>query len=284
MALQLVPLAVAISNVVGAGALLDSVAANFLAPQTSAVDAAYSACPALRNGKFYVLNLQRRPDRLHKLRETMLRDAPWLCQLSCRVVAPDPAEEGQPDKHLVDESIWQAVQSLNTSRRIFGGSLTKGGVGCYLGYVKAMHQLQKSDGHWGMIIEDDTDAFTANFANYMCNAFDDSSTPRGWDLLKTQSCGTSVPRTNVQPSLSNGFGRCTGSFLFTKESSSEIVKQMIPIQSNSQADDRLSSLSGIKSMSMDPPMTSAPLSEYGDTDVQQFGNAKKMDRTSRTTG
>jgi GR25 family glycosyltransferase involved in LPS biosynthesis len=172
-----------------------------------------------------VINLDRRPDRLHRFLGAVQEREPWLMEGSrlCRVAGRDGRvlmSSGGASSMLQQSSVNQQYDSKisadvqvptklqNLQDLIDGGwvsrdaleqaesqvpadwpAMTAGGVGLYLGHAAAWHHVVSKGLDYGMVFEDDLTLFANSFKRQVATILDGrDANSSDWDLLYLQRC------------------------------------------------------------------------------------------------
>mmetsp|Transcript_42158 Transcript_42158/g.65789 ORF Transcript_42158/g.65789 Transcript_42158/m.65789 type:complete len:413 (-) Transcript_42158:7-1245(-) len=167
----------------------------------------------------FVINLDRRPTRLQRFKEALLRDEPWLLENGtiCRVRGRDGQEISRnaarifrkPTRSslrhkipsLVPESVedldslvqdgWVATSAAETaeSSDAVWPAMTRGGIGLYFGHVDAWRKVWESNVDYGLIFEDDATLFSPRFEEEVSRIVARPlNVAASWDFLYLQRC------------------------------------------------------------------------------------------------
>lgn len=164
-------------------------------------------CPGLDGQNVFILNLDRRKDRLDDFQEMMGSSVPWMCAQTCRVSAPDASSWGKqlaesiiPASTTASESLpgftpggasWKEVSSLGP-RHISsdGWKLTKGGVGSLVGHALVWEHVLQNNIPWAVVFEDDVGHINPEARNIMCD-IGELSLQQDWQFLLLNSFNSS---------------------------------------------------------------------------------------------
>jgi len=200
-----------------------------------------SAC-TLDNLPFYVLNLdRRRGDKLWSMEAAIQRDAPWMCEKTCRVSAPDGRLWGllkQPlNSHIIPAAHWQGILGAGT---LVGGQLSPGAVALMIGHARMWEHILQENAPFAVIMEDDLSKFHPLTKEFLCKITHDTDMQKGWDFMLMQNAWRGIldagPPTKI-PILKWGHMHNTGMYIIKLDAVRKIMKTMFPITGHVQLDD-----------------------------------------------
>lgn len=170
----------------------------------------------------WVINLDRAPDRLARVREQLERlRLPWK-----RLPAVDARALTPAQRALLDEPAFH---------RRHGMTPLPGELGCYLSHVEAMRRFLASDAAAALVLEDDVrlhDSLPAVLAALM-------RCPGRWDVVKLSAVhsGTPVPVADLGDghALAVMLSKCTGSsaYLMNRRAAAAWLREpggLLPMQ------------------------------------------------------
>lgn len=170
-----------------------------------------------------VINLERRPDRLHDFGETLRRKQPWiynghLCRIQGRdgrdLPRDSSAPHGQRSASFLERrprggaagavpwSLWDTSQlvgdgwvtadALRAAQRPLTRwpNMTAGGIGLFLGHAGAWQHVVDAGLDFGLVFEDDLTLFARGFSRQVSDILEGrEDTHASWDWLYLQRCG-----------------------------------------------------------------------------------------------
>ena len=185
----------------------------------------------------FVLNLERRKDRLGNFSRVLYEQAPWLHKITCRVAAHDGKAFGDRLKEsLIPDTIWQSAVSRDKyQNRTVGGSLTKGGVALIMGHAIMWEHLLQTQAPWGIFMEDDLTYIHPDLGSLLEKLGKSLPAPgHDWDRLQIQGEGQGLdcPNYSLQAPLHirNGSGPTSGMYIITREAARSALEAYFPIQ------------------------------------------------------
>jgi len=166
----------------------------------------------------WVINLDRAPDRLARIRAQLERlGLPWT-----RIAAVDARALTPAQRALLDEPGY---------RRRHGKTPALGELGCYLSHVEAMRLFLASGHEFALVLEDDVllqDALPAVLQGLVAQ-------PGRWDVAKLSAVhsGAPLPYLEVAPGrqLAVMLTRCTGSsaYLMNRRAATAYAAGLLPM-------------------------------------------------------
>lgn len=223
----------------------------------------------------FVLNLRRRSDRLLQLRDTFSDTAPWLLDGLCRVVAPDANNLGEMSAKLVDPSRW-LMSKIRTEHRepTMGGVhlyLTTGAIGVMLGHARVWEHVAQQEAPWSLVMEDDIVEVHPRLQDLLCQLANKEHVEGlgpDWEYLQLQGGPAGTGHEDLQ--VIGGIGYNAGMYLIRKEAAAKLIKETLPIRSDSQLDDDAGPLQSFLVGYHTSPSAAAQKGSDKDTDVQIF--------------
>jgi len=216
----------------------------------------------------YVLNLDRRADRLKKLGQTLAEQAPWLAAATCRVAGVDgrrmTEETTVPPALIQAEVLHSAV--TNTAITI-GGPLTKGATALIFGHGLMWEHFLQQDFEVGIFMEDDVTEVHPGLEKFLCDLVDRSD----WDVVQLQyGDGTLVKEQDL--TLEHRSGWNTGMYLLTKSAARQLLQRQFPIGHfcSSQIDDPGCPIRSLRNF-VSQPAAAMQTGSRADSDVQILG-------------
>jgi glycosyl transferase, family 25 len=167
----------------------------------------------------WVINLDRAPERLARIREQMQRlGLPFerLPAVDARAFTPEQ----------------QALLDKPSYRRKHGMEPLGGELGCYLSHLEVMRRFVASQADFALVLEDDvllTERLPAALSGLMAH-------PQRWDMVKLSAVhsGTPQPVLQVAPGqqLCVMLSRCTGSsaYLMNRRAAQAYLEGLLPMQ------------------------------------------------------
>eukprot|EP00439_Symbiodinium_sp_Y106_P063774 s375_g9.t3 len=180
----------------------------------------------------FVLNLDRRADRLQNISRALHQQAPWLFPRTCRVSAPNGRAFGEHLKEsLVPEWLWRlALERDRKQMATLGGPLTKGAVALIVGHARMWEHLVQSKAPWGIFMEDDLMFFHPGL-EALFGHLGNSQLPapgKDWDYLQIQ--GGDCPQQSRPPlHILAGTGYNTGMYILTIEAAKRAIQAHFPM-------------------------------------------------------
>lgn len=194
-----------------------------------------STCAELDSIPIFVLNLDRRKDRLDKLTQFMLQSASWMLPTACRISAPDATAEDfvkRLDPKLIHRDTWEkAVIRDEKHLETIGGPLTKGAVGCYLGHALMWEQTVNQSSPWALVMEDDIIEVHSDLSKLLCEVARGkgraAALPADWDVLQIQTPNQHAWTATL--SVSPGSDYNTGMYLITRTAAQKALRGSLPM-------------------------------------------------------
>ena len=236
----------------------------------SVVDVDLSSIPA------FVLNLDRRTDRLGNFSQMLYKQAPWLQKMTCRVAAPDGNSFGDHLKEsLIQRPFWQSAifrdqNQINT----LGGPLTKGGVALTMGHAIMWEHLLQTQAPWGIFMEDDLMYVHPDLGSLLQKLGDSLPAPgQDWDFLQLQG-GECLSSSFLHPMhIVIGTGYNLGMYILTREGAQNAIEAVFPMMGG-QLDNPEGFLRSQCRAHQVCPVPAAQGGALKDTDVQILSSKK----------
>lgn len=128
----------------------------------------------------YLINLERKPDRLARFKRGYSQTDLGKMKQFQRVDAVDGKKIDI--RHHVSSQAWKEIQDIEWyGYRIRHNQLTVGAVGCYLSHLKVYDHIRKSPGDYGIVFEDDVKFATPNLYQQISYYMD--LLPNTWDIM-----------------------------------------------------------------------------------------------------
>lgn len=222
-------------------------------------------CPQWAKIKKFIINLDRRKDRLSQMAEA-LYDEPDACSKTCRVAAVDGSQLDNPGNPVIQKKVWKhALEREKSGEKVMGGRQTRGGIALILSHALIWQQIVAEDLDWAVVFEDDAVHYRDNFRDSMCKlAKGDYGFDWSWVKLNQLEEDGNLATTGLNRSTNFG----TAMYAITKQAALELLKTQFPMKDN-----QLDAVHGAmrqlpNSMTMIPGVVWATRSRDGDTDVQ----------------
>mmetsp|Transcript_89975 Transcript_89975/g.263001 ORF Transcript_89975/g.263001 Transcript_89975/m.263001 type:complete len:290 (-) Transcript_89975:83-952(-) len=234
-----------------------------------------SLCPELKELPVYVLNLDRRQDRLAAQTAVIEDQAPWLMEHTCRVAAPDGSAITTPNRRLVNESAWDAAMERKRNHRKTGGNiLTPGSIALILGHGLVWEQIRQQNFSFGILMEDDISHFHPGLEEFLCDL---AKRPLDWEYLQIQRKNhrnDSQPLSMIQTTDFN-----TGMYAITREAAARALEYHFPIRRRQhQIDSRHEFLRSRTKAFMTEPAGALQSGSRRDTDTQIYMHRENQTR------
>lgn len=222
-------------------------------------------CAALDGVKTYVINLDRRADRLSRMRRA-LATQPQLCQSACRLEAVDGQQLSYPGPRVISAHVWAKAEERSSQPKelVLGGHQTRGSVALQMSHAEAWQHLADSGDPWAFIMEDDAVHFRDNAGDALCKL---ASGKLGfhWDWVKLSNMHDLD--SEAPPRLVPGSDYGTAMYAIKRSAAIKLLEGNFPMQ-DLQLDSKRSFMRHkLKTKVMEPGVVWAPRSTV-DTDVQ----------------
>eukprot|EP00931_Biecheleriopsis_adriatica_P098709 TRINITY_DN7278_c0_g1_i1.p1 TRINITY_DN7278_c0_g1~~TRINITY_DN7278_c0_g1_i1.p1 ORF type:complete len:679 (+),score=92.26 TRINITY_DN7278_c0_g1_i1:118-2154(+) len=236
-------------------------------------------CKELEGVPIYILNLNRRADRLGNLNK--LLNGTWLGQQACRVPAVDAHDFGSRlDSSLVREDLWSAVRQApgkivdeQGSGRLVETSVlqTPGSIALRMGHALMWEHALQQNASFAVLMEDNVNWLHPKFNEVMCDIARGQEPTNGWELIQLQTYSGQDAFATNQPEVLKSTDYDLGMYVISREAASKALRKAFPVDTHSL---RLDVPQGILRGSLEgyrvhPPVANAPNSKYG-TDVQDL--------------
>mmetsp|Transcript_11554 Transcript_11554/g.23269 ORF Transcript_11554/g.23269 Transcript_11554/m.23269 type:complete len:326 (-) Transcript_11554:413-1390(-) len=267
---------------------------------------------ASHNLNLFIINLDRRPERLDTLWETW-GEKQWLVDRSCRLSAFDGKSDDSlheiEAKNMVDSSLMKAVMNGSTFHGEAGIGLTKGGVALFASHASALRRIATDpDIDFGIVVEDDATQFSPNFDRQFFKWRDDVDAARvgvvyfgvcgnEWgdhtkypkDHAKQVHLGYYRDQKHPRMRFHNDPAYCNHFYGVTKKAAKALLPLLLPMKSNVQYDTAFSRAwqvadeFGLEDDQMEILFYTPPIANQGppftkqhlwDSDVQSFLDIK----------
>jgi len=212
----------------------------------------------------FVINLERRPDRLASFSNTLREQQPWILQKLHNVTGVD-------GRMLRGNATFQEklVQTGRISREhlegaLSGGNLwpalTPGAVGLFLSHAEVWKQIAESNLDYGVVFEDDLAYFTADFEDKVRSGILENASFQD-DFVYLQECSkaSAWPRSgSLEASYTvleaEQVVPCTAAYIVSKKAAGLLLTNAFPM--STQLDHALSGavVSGLRRASYIPSL------------------------------
>lgn len=189
-------------------------------------------CPELAMLPTYVLNLDRRKDRLALVTSTLQSRVPWMLPQTCRMRAIDGRSLGEHlQSDLVEDQEWQEARQRTAARlRTVGEHLTTGAVALIMSHAKAWELLRQAPppGEWGLVMEDDIHYIHPGLGDALCSVIR-AGAAAPWDYVQLQTNGETVDEARpirLQP----GTNYNTGMYLIRRRAAIQAESSYLPVR------------------------------------------------------
>tara|TARA_B110001452_G_scaffold2199_1_gene1894 strand:+ start:2804 stop:3892 length:1089 start_codon:yes stop_codon:yes gene_type:complete len=190
----------------------------------------------------FVLNLERRRDRLEEFREALERDAPSLLPVACRVPAIDGANlHADMPPRLISPQKWrEAKHHTDTNTKTESEKLTRNAVALYLGHAAIWRAVAAQKLPWALVAEDDLGQYDPSAL--MERLADLNRTRSSWDVVQLQHCGselwpkdsdvghpTAPPEAGTPHELVDGPRCCAAFYAISRQGAEKALREFFPI-------------------------------------------------------
>lgn len=195
----------------------------------------------LDNLPFYVLNLdRRREDKLVEMEKVMERDAPWMCEKTCRVNAPDGQLWGHLNVELkrgiVSAEQWQLMRNAFKYGTHAAGLMTPGALALFAGHGRMWEHLLQDEAPFAVIMEDDLSTFHPGTKSFLCSITQNQSLAQGWDFMIMQSHMQSVDASKTPIFKSGEHVFNTGMYIIKLDAVRKLLRASFPVTEHCQLD------------------------------------------------
>jgi len=225
-----------------------------------------STCKILSDVPVFVLNLDRRQDRLAKISRVFnTSGSPWLHERACRVSAPDGKEFAGQVAHpdLITPDAFKSA--LRNPRSV---PLSTGPVASHLGHARLWEHVAQQSFPWAILLEDDISALHPDLDEFLCN-LDEKMADTTWKVIQLQICGTKIWPKPLQ--VVKGHRWCgVGMYIISREAAIETLRRTFPIDKHfRQVDDPVAyDKAGWKNFDFHTlPPASQQLGRWADSDL-----------------
>ena len=238
----------------------------------SVVDVDLSSIPA------FVLNLDRRTDRLGNFSQMLYEQAPWLQKITCRVAAPDGNSFGDRLKEsLIPDLVWQSAVSRNQNQiPTVGTQLTKGGVALTMGHAIMWEHLLQTKAPWGIFMEDDLIYIHPELGSLLQKLGNSLPAPgHDWDFLQIQIQGGACPNGGLPLHILPGTAYNLGMYILTRKGAKSALDAYLPMHGG-QLDNPEGFFRSQCRAHHVCPTSARQRGSYEDTDVQIISSAVRL--------
>jgi len=201
---------------------------NVRLQKNSAGNAHARRCEKLASVPVYVLNLDRRPDRLATISRTFNESAsPWLYQQACRVSALD----GHALGHRANSDVI-TQDALDASFHARSGGMLSGPiVSVTIGHARAWEYVARQSSPWAIVMEDDIWWLHPGLDDFLCT-FEEKLRDEKWKKINIEPCG---PPDQDHPAgvdplqLVKNYSWSMSMYIISKEAAREAVEHTFPI-------------------------------------------------------
>lgn len=197
-------------------------------------------CTDLASIPVFVLNLDRRTDRLQSISKLLADEMAWASKI-CRVSAPDGRSmEDHINPELVSKEIWQQAMANEASSRLLEKEteVTRSALALIMGHARIWERVAKTEAPFAVVLEDDVGCLHPELQSFLCKLIhspkDGSHNPGGdWDYMQLQlPPWTSKFRPDNILEVQPHTDVMTGMYLITPEASRKALRAYIPISTN----------------------------------------------------
>lgn len=231
------------------------------------------APPSNLTFKYYLLNLDRRPDRLTNFAAGM---QPSMKGNICRIKAADGYALGEadfaPGTPLHGRSTWPPQKADGWN------DLKPGALGCFMSHTLAWDQIEKDDVDVGIVIEDDVKQWSGTFEQDLKKQVLNADNFKHYDVLLMSHCAGGLGE-NVK--LHKAGTACTGMMAVKKNSIPLMKKELFPVR---EAIDSMMNLKlhynrqDFNIYITEPKMADQ---DHSDTDIQKFRQLLNTDKAQQ---
>lgn len=238
----------------------------------------------LRDLPFYVLNLdRRREDKLLWMEHAIDDFAPWICDRTCRVSAPDGSKWGpKVSSHIITDEQWQKARDIDQYTTIVGGNLTRGATALIAGHGRMWEHILQQKAEFAVVMEDDITRFHPYLSNFLCMLTEIRGLQNGWDFMMMQMADQYVPpapaSTDYPTFKEKEHVYNTGMYIIKADAAKKALQASFPIEELVQLDNPNSPLwTNLTGAHTKPALADA---SHELTDVQQTFLKFPRDRKS----
>mmetsp|Transcript_57490 Transcript_57490/g.168328 ORF Transcript_57490/g.168328 Transcript_57490/m.168328 type:complete len:312 (+) Transcript_57490:50-985(+) len=239
-----------------------------------------SSCPELEGMPVYVLNLDRRRERLQRQIDVIESEAPWLMSHTCRIAAPDGSRMTRAHPRLVNKDAWlAAAERAQNHTRVSPHELTPGSIALIIGHGLIWEHIRQQNFSFGIVIEDDITHFHPFLERFLCKL---AQKPIDWDYLQIQRGRKTFDMLPLRKVSDTGPN--TGMYAITRETAARALEYHFPIRKLQQQLDSPEEFlrKKTRAFSVFPPGASQRSSKI-ETDTQLYRMMERSTRTTRTT-
>lgn len=184
---------------------------------------------SLSDTPVFVLNLDRRKDRIQNLSSLLQAKMPWMRQAACRVDAPDGQSLGDSlNPSVIDPSAWRAARTR--SRETMGGPLTKGSAALMMGHARIWERVAHGEAPWAVVMEDDINYVNPKLGDFLCELKQEHEIHPNqdtWDVIQLQQPGNRQSTERMQ--MDQGSNHHLGMYVLTKNAAKRLLQKYFPI-------------------------------------------------------
>jgi len=256
------------------------------------VVSAFFRPPPAKKWEAMVINLDRRPDRLHNFTAAVRAKAPDVAKRLCRVRGIDGREMANASSafdHFEKTIVSRGLVSEKNLNLAMGAVKSKkwnhlslGAIGLYLAHAQAWARIVDKDLDFGLVFEDDLVLYGKGFDRALRMV--EKMSPSSWDWVYLQSCKRdaarpedSWPKDGAEPEKKPELVRCstdkvpcTGLYAVSRSGAKKLLRDAFPIKE--QLDLAVMDMASLTRWRFVPPV--AQVSEnhtyWYDTDVQDY--------------
>lgn len=220
--------------------------------------------------KYYLLNLDRRPNRLSKFAKVM---RPSMQDNICRIKAVDGQTLGAKDfangTRLHGRSTWPVQKAEGWN------DLKPGALGCFMSHTLAWDQIEKDGVDVGIVIEDDVYQYSKTFDEDVKKQVLNEENLKHYNVLLMSHCAGAM---GENMGMHKGGTACTGMMAVPRRSIPQMKKELFPVREaiDSQLNLKMQyKNNGFSIYVAEPKMADQ---DHSQTDIQNF--RQKLDDTS----
>ena len=226
------------------------------------------SCVVLGEIPTYILNLDRRVDRLHDLSEVIETRAPWLS--ACRVRAPEGRrlkEWSNISRRLATAKVVR--EAAERRSKTVGTQLTKGALALIFGHGLIWEHIAQQAFPFAVVMEDDIQYLHKDLGNFLCRLAHGDFEPK-WDYIQLQHGGELANGTLL--GIVNGSDYNTGMYIMTREAALKMLDSQFPVGKSKATAVQLDTPEGplrteLRTFMTEPPAATQVGSDM-DSDVQ----------------
>jgi len=183
-------------------------------------------CPDLTKTPVFILNLDRRGDRMQNLASIFRNKMPWMGRMACRVGAPDGQSLGDHlNPKVISSKAWNKARNLK--KPTMGGPLTAGAAALMMGHARVWERVAQSDQPWSIVMEDDINHIHPKLGDFLCQLRSEDGLDGKWDIIQLQQEHSRV--TPEPMTLRRGSTGHLGMYIITKQAAKKLLNSYFPI-------------------------------------------------------